>query len=357
MYVAGEGLPDAMLSPTIWRWQSHLEFLGMGLLYVVRQPFDSQHGGWKPDGPSPKIEFSRVSVSRDDALTLVIDPVHGVPVPTSFCMSTRASHETVEDLRIREGTSCGAEHIGFCIRTGRHKAEMRGTRHHTSVARSGAPRRDWDGPATQLCGKKPVQEALRHRCARGASGVSLRHARCSRAASMAKGFLYRLFSQSWVAGPSRSRLPTFADRATLVWCRVPRHLGFVPSRSDAGSRCSPRRRRSFANSQVLDCFIEGRRACMMQKEVGTGTPWTGSITRRERHPSRDTDTRENSIFSNGPIGFHSPCWLSKGCPGSRTAGSPTPDIANCSAISYMVGDSIALDGRRARRRTQGFRWL
>jgi hypothetical protein len=93
--------------------------LGWGsLLWELRQPFDSHHGDWRAGGPLLKIEFSRVSVSRDDALTLVIDPVDGVAVPTSFCISTRSTlGEAREDLRIREGRT-KKEYIGFLDRNG-----------------------------------------------------------------------------------------------------------------------------------------------------------------------------------------------------------------------------------------------
>lgn len=93
--------------------------LGWGsLLWEPREPFDSLHGKWQPGGPLLKIEFSRVSVSRDDALTLVIDPLDGVLNPTSFCISIRTSlDEAVEDLRVGESTI--AKHIGFLHENGK----------------------------------------------------------------------------------------------------------------------------------------------------------------------------------------------------------------------------------------------
>jgi hypothetical protein len=39
--------------------------------------FNALHGQWRSDGPILKLEFSRKSMSRLNALTLIIDPVHG----------------------------------------------------------------------------------------------------------------------------------------------------------------------------------------------------------------------------------------------------------------------------------------
>lgn len=41
--------------------------------------FDKQRGEWLKDGPILPLEFSRVSASRDKALTLVIDTVTRIP--------------------------------------------------------------------------------------------------------------------------------------------------------------------------------------------------------------------------------------------------------------------------------------
>ena len=58
---------------------------------------------WHKDGPHLKIEFSRVS--NDSRLTLVIDPTHGVELPTLYATITRTKLEdAVADLRQREGT-------------------------------------------------------------------------------------------------------------------------------------------------------------------------------------------------------------------------------------------------------------
>ena len=67
---------------------------------------------WKTGGPALPLEFSRVSRSRGGALTLVIDPLHGAPMPTRFAVSSRSNLDhTIEDLASREHTS--PEHIGY----------------------------------------------------------------------------------------------------------------------------------------------------------------------------------------------------------------------------------------------------
>jgi hypothetical protein len=66
--------------------------------------------GFKPGGPKLPIEFSRIS--KGPRLTLVIDLIHGIDVPTRFAVSIRSSvSEAVDDLREREGTN--KQHIGF----------------------------------------------------------------------------------------------------------------------------------------------------------------------------------------------------------------------------------------------------
>jgi len=74
--------------------------------------FDKWRGDWEFDGPSLRIEFSRISKSRKDALTLVIDPENGVPTIVAWCPSKRKKLEdAVADLRCREGTTIG--NIGY----------------------------------------------------------------------------------------------------------------------------------------------------------------------------------------------------------------------------------------------------
>ena len=52
--------------------------LGWGSLLwdKTHREFDRHHSKWKLDGPTLKLEFSRESASRLNALTLVIDPIH-----------------------------------------------------------------------------------------------------------------------------------------------------------------------------------------------------------------------------------------------------------------------------------------
>jgi hypothetical protein len=67
-------------------------------------------GVWQAGGPVLPIEFSRVS--SDGRLTLVIDPLHGVPVTTRFAASEFTNlNKAIANLREREGTR--SEWIGF----------------------------------------------------------------------------------------------------------------------------------------------------------------------------------------------------------------------------------------------------
>jgi hypothetical protein len=91
---------------------AHIALLGWGsLLWEGGSAFDSWHKAWRCDGPVLKIEFSRISSSRGGALTLVIDPQHGVPVRVAWCLTRRQTiREAIGDLCEREGTK--AKHIG-----------------------------------------------------------------------------------------------------------------------------------------------------------------------------------------------------------------------------------------------------
>lgn len=79
--------------------------LGWGsLLWEGGYEFDRWHDDWRYDGPSLKLEFSRVSSSRLGALTLVIDPEHGIATTVAWCQSKRKDpDDAVADLRCREG--------------------------------------------------------------------------------------------------------------------------------------------------------------------------------------------------------------------------------------------------------------
>jgi len=84
-----------------------IAILGWGsLLWEGGADFDRWHDEWRLDGPVLKLEFSRVSSSRLNALTLVIDPVHGVPNTVAWCLSRRRDpDDAIADLRSREGTT------------------------------------------------------------------------------------------------------------------------------------------------------------------------------------------------------------------------------------------------------------
>ncbi len=74
--------------------------------------FDKQRGEWLKDGPILPLEFSRVSASRDKALTLVIDTVNGKDCSVMYAESKRTNpDDTIADLRDREGTIM--KHMGF----------------------------------------------------------------------------------------------------------------------------------------------------------------------------------------------------------------------------------------------------
>lgn len=85
--------------------------LGWGsLLWDGGAEFDRWHDEWRYDGPSLKLEFSRVSSSRLGALTLVVDPAHGSSTTVAWCLSTRKDPaDAVADLRCREG--CAIRYI------------------------------------------------------------------------------------------------------------------------------------------------------------------------------------------------------------------------------------------------------
>ena len=92
-----------------------IAILGWGsLLWEENREFDARHEPWKYDGPRLKIEFSRVSTSRQGSLTLVIDEEHGSPTAVAWCFSKRQSLEdAICDLRCREGTT--VKNIGCVI--------------------------------------------------------------------------------------------------------------------------------------------------------------------------------------------------------------------------------------------------
>jgi cation transport regulator ChaC len=90
---------DGKLEIAILAWGS--------LMWEVRPEFDEQHEkNWRLDGPTLKVEFSRISTTRQGALTLVIDNKNGVDTTVAWCLSKRQRIEdTICDLRCREGTT------------------------------------------------------------------------------------------------------------------------------------------------------------------------------------------------------------------------------------------------------------
>lgn len=94
-----------------------IAILGWGSLLWddTHREFDKHHGVWKFDGPTLKLEFSRKSASRLDALTLVIDAIHGEECNVAYALSKRRTVEkAIGDLQTREGT--GPRNIG-CVFT------------------------------------------------------------------------------------------------------------------------------------------------------------------------------------------------------------------------------------------------
>jgi hypothetical protein len=91
-----------------------IAILGWGsLLWDEHPEFDKWHfGKWEPKGPSLPIEFSRVSGTRNGALTLVLDTEKGTVCQVAYALSKRNNPDDVIcDLRCREGTTL--ENIGF----------------------------------------------------------------------------------------------------------------------------------------------------------------------------------------------------------------------------------------------------
>jgi len=95
-----------------------IAILGWGsLLWDHRNEFDEHHECWLYDGPSLKLEFSRVSQSRSDALTLVLDSHNGSSCVVAYAISKRkVPDDAICDLRCREGTILNK--IGFYFADG-----------------------------------------------------------------------------------------------------------------------------------------------------------------------------------------------------------------------------------------------
>jgi hypothetical protein len=96
-----------------------IAILGWGSLLWDKSEseFDQRHEEWKLDGPVLKLEFSRKSSSRLNALTLVIDPIHGQECTVASALSRRGSpEEAIADLCAREKTK--EKNIGWVFADG-----------------------------------------------------------------------------------------------------------------------------------------------------------------------------------------------------------------------------------------------
>ncbi len=93
--------------------KNRIAVLGWGsLIWEPRDDYKKLIGNWDDNGPVLPIEFSRISISRNGALTLVIDTDNGCPVRTKYTLSKRKNPEDAAcDLRTREGTII--KHIGL----------------------------------------------------------------------------------------------------------------------------------------------------------------------------------------------------------------------------------------------------
>lgn len=103
-----------------------IAIIGWGsLLWDLENLTPHVSGEWELDlGPRLPLEFVRVSPKRLDALTVVVDPDHGVACTTSFRLSRQSDVDVaVANLAARERTL--AEHIGYVSRQdGRHRSRM-----------------------------------------------------------------------------------------------------------------------------------------------------------------------------------------------------------------------------------------
>lgn len=81
--------------------------IGWGsLLWDDRPQFDQHHGSWHFDGPLLRLEFSRISISRKRALTLVLEEEIGAECRVAYTVSHREIlAQAAHDLRIRESAT------------------------------------------------------------------------------------------------------------------------------------------------------------------------------------------------------------------------------------------------------------
>ncbi len=81
--------------------------IGWGsLLWDDRPEYDQHHGPWYFDGPMLRLEFTRISISRKRALTLVLEEELGADCRVAYTVSKRESPaQAIQDLQIREKAS------------------------------------------------------------------------------------------------------------------------------------------------------------------------------------------------------------------------------------------------------------
>lgn len=115
----------------------HIYILGWGsLIWDKRPEFDDYHGPWQSDGPTLKLEFSRISQkTRLGALTLAIDPSNGVSCRVAYTRSTRKDpNDAICDLRSREGTVLNRVGVMFLDGSRSHGGDERhDTRSHSHM--------------------------------------------------------------------------------------------------------------------------------------------------------------------------------------------------------------------------------
>jgi len=89
--------------------------IGWGsLLWDDRPEYDNYHGPWYFDGPVLRLEFTRISVARKKALTLVLEEELGAQCRVAYTVSKRDSPaKAIEDLQEREKAS--AKEVGVYL--------------------------------------------------------------------------------------------------------------------------------------------------------------------------------------------------------------------------------------------------
>jgi hypothetical protein len=104
--IVSKGTKPAERSRTADRGQQGvIAILGWGSLLWDWERSDNRYGRWCPDGPELKLEFSRISRSRNGALTLVIDPDNGALSPVAYCLFQGFPRNAMAHLRRREATT------------------------------------------------------------------------------------------------------------------------------------------------------------------------------------------------------------------------------------------------------------